>query len=137
MPATSIDTFFACTIILAAALISTAYLTSTMQTSIDSTQNINKEPYLKAIADRIIKVLESLLTGEATTLFLSDFGLSTSGSIIPYYLDANKITRLNQLNINSLSYFDMEVSSKLNNIAWGSLSPKSYPLTSSNQVTAH
>ena len=54
MPSTSIDTFFACTIIVAVALIATAFLCSTMQTGINSTQDINKDSYLQAIADHII-----------------------------------------------------------------------------------
>ena len=54
MPTSSFDTFFACTIIVAAALIGTAFLGSTMQTRIASTQDINKDSYLKAIADHIV-----------------------------------------------------------------------------------
>lgn len=119
MPSTSIDTFFACTIIVAIALISTAFLTSTMQTSINSTQNINKDSYLQAIADHIIANPGDPVDWGIRSSVPLDFGLAASSSTIPYQLDTDKITRLNNLNNYSLSYFDMENAAKLNKIALG------------------
>ena len=120
MPSTSIDTFFACTIIVAAALIATAFLSSTMQTTIDSTQNINKESYLQAIADHIISNPGTPTNwGTTTNSVPTDFGLASSSSTIPYELDIDKITRLNNLNNYSFSYSEMANAAKLNNIAFG------------------
>ena len=119
MPSTSIDTFFACTIIVAAALIATAFLCSTMQTSINSTQNINKESYLQAIADHIITNPGAPINWGTSSGVPTDFGLAAGSSTIPYELDIDKITRLNNLNNYSLSYLDMENAAKLNNIALG------------------
>ena len=119
MPSTSIDTFFACTIIVAVALIATAFLCSTMQTSINSTQNINKESYLQAIADHIITNPGAPVNWGTSSSVPADFGLAAASSTIPYELDIDKITRLNNLNSYSLSYFDMENAAKLNNIALG------------------
>ena len=119
MPSTSIDTFFACTIIVAAALIATAFLCSTMQTSISSTQNINKESYLQAIADHIITNPGTPINWGTSSGVPTDFGLAAGSSTIPYELDIDKITRLNNLNNYSLSYLDMENAAKLNNIALG------------------
>lgn len=118
MPSTSIDTFFACTIIIAAALISTAFLTSNLQTTINSTGDVNKETYLKAIADRIVTSSGSPVDWGTGGGVPSDFGLA-SNSGVAYELDADKITRLNAVNINSLSYFELANSSKLTNIALG------------------
>ena len=119
MPSTSIDTFFACTIIVAVALIATAFLTSTMQTSINSTQDINKESYLESIADRIITSPGAPVNWGSSSIVPADFGLAASSSTTPYELDMDKTTRLNNLNNYSLSYADMENAAKLNNIALG------------------
>ena len=119
MPSTSIDTFFACTIIVAVALIATAFLCSTMQTSINSTQDINKDSYLQAIADHIITNPGAPVNWGTSSSVPDDFGLAAGSSTIPYELDIDKITRLNNLNNYSLSYFDMENAAKLNNIALG------------------
>jgi hypothetical protein len=119
VPSTSIDTFFACTIIVAVALISTAFLTSTMQTSIKSTENINKDSYLQAIANHIITNPGDPIDWGTKSSVPIDFGLAVSSSTIPYELDINKITRLNSLNYYSLSYFDMANAAKLRNIAFG------------------
>ena len=119
MPSTSIDTFFACAILLAAALMSTAFLTSTMQTSLNSTQDINKESYLKGIADRLV-----INPGTPTNWGISntipvDFGLASYPSTTNYEVDVDKICRLNPTNNYSLSYFDLANSAKLSNIALG------------------
>jgi len=119
LPSTSIDTFFACTIIVAAALIATAFLCSTMQTNINSTQNINKESYLQAIADHIITNPGTPINWGTSSSVPTGFGLAAGSSTVPYELDIDKITRLNNLNSYSLSYPDMENAAKLNNIAFG------------------
>ncbi len=119
MPSTSIDTFFACTIIVAIALIATAYTSSTLQTSINTTQDINKESYLQAIANHIITNLGFPTNWGTSNTIPSDFGLAASSSTTPYELDMDKLTRLNNLNKYSISYFDMENAAKLNNIALG------------------
>ncbi len=119
MPSTSIDTFFACTIIVAVALISTAYLTSTMQTTINNTKDINKNSYLQAIADHIITNPGAPANWGATSGIPSDFGLAAASSASPYELDIDKISRLNSLNNYSLSYFNMANAAKLNAIALG------------------
>ena len=89
-----------------------------MQTSIDSTQNINKDSYLQAIADHIITNPGDPVNW-GTSSVPDDFGLASGSSTAPYELDIDKITRLNSLNNYSLSYFNMETSAKLNNVALG------------------
>lgn len=119
MPTSSLDTFFACSILVAAALIGTAFLGSTMQTRIASTQDINKDSYLKAIADHIVTNTGSPVDWGTSSALPDDFGLSIASSTGPYELDIDKISRLNALNNYSLSYADMEKSAKLSNIALG------------------
>ena len=119
MPASSFDTFFACTILVAAALVGTAFLGSTMQARIDGTQDINKGSYLKAIADHIITNPGSPIDWGISSTNPLDFGLAASESTAPYDLDVDKITRLSNLSNQSLSTFDLATSAKLNNIAFG------------------
>ena len=114
MPTSSFDTFFACTIIVAAALIGMAFLGSTMQTRIASTQDINKDSYLKAIADNIIANPGSPTEWGTSNALPVDFGLASSLSHNAYELDMDKICRLNSLNNYSLSYFDLTKAAKLN-----------------------
>jgi hypothetical protein len=119
MPATSIDTYFACTIIVAVALIATAFLGSTMQTRIAATQDINKDSYLNAIADHIITSPGAPLNWGAGSGVPEDFGLALSSSTTPYELDLDKICRLNSQNNYSLTYPQIVGAAKLNNIAVG------------------
>ena len=114
MPASSFDTFFACTIIVAAALIGMAFLGSTMQTRIASTQDINKDSYLKAIADRIIMNPGSPSEWGSSSASPIDFGLASSLPHNAFELDVDKICRLNNLNNYSLSYLDLSKAAKLN-----------------------
>ena len=102
----------------AAALIATAFLGSTMQTRIADTQDINKDSYLKAIADRII-TNPGTPTNWGTKVLPVDFGLAVNSSDSPYELDIDKISRLNNHNNYSLSYLDLSNATKLNNIALG------------------
>ena len=113
MPTSSFDTFFACTIIVAAALIGMAFFGSTMQTRIASTQDINKDSYLKAIADRIVTNTGSPVDWGTSSALPVDLGLAPDRSHGDYELDLDKICRLNNLNNYSLSYLDLSKAAKL------------------------
>jgi len=119
LPTSSFDTFFACTIILAAALIATGFVTSTMQVRIDNTKSINEQSYLQAIADHIVASPGTPSNWGTSSSVPTDFGIAASASTIPYELDIDKVTRLNSQNDYSISYFDMETTSRLNSIALG------------------
>ncbi len=113
MPTSSFDTFFACTIIVAVALISMAFLSSTIQTRIASTQDINKDSYLKAIADHILTNPGSPADWGTKNVSPVDFGLAKSNSNNAYELDIDKISRLNSLNNFSISYPELSNAAKL------------------------
>ncbi len=119
MPTSSFDTFFACTIILAAALIATGFVTSTMQTRIDDTKNINQQSYLQAIADHIVNSPGTPGNWGTSSLVPTDFGLAANPSSLAFTIDADKVTRLNSLNNASISYIELENAAKLNNLALG------------------
>ncbi len=79
-----------------------------------STQDINKDSYLKAIADNIIANPGSPTEWGTSNALPVDFGLASSLSHNAYELDMDKICRLNSLNNYSLSYFDLTKAAKLN-----------------------
>ncbi|MCW4001036.1 MAG: hypothetical protein NWE93_12435 [Candidatus Bathyarchaeota archaeon] len=119
MPSSAFDTFFACTIIVAAALIAIAFLGSTLQATITGSQDINKDSYLQAIADRIVAGSGSPTDWGTGSAVPDDFGLAAYPSVGTYVLDMDKVSRLNSQNSNSLSYLDLATSAKLTNIAVG------------------
>jgi hypothetical protein len=101
MPTSSIDTFFACTVILAAALIATVFLASTLQLQIADSQDINKQSYLNALADHVINSPGAPFNWGTTNVSLSDFGLALSGSQSFSELDVDKINRLYNVSLYS------------------------------------
>jgi hypothetical protein len=116
MPTSSIDTFFACTVILAAALIATVFLASTLQLQIADSQDINKQSYLNALADQLINSPGAPSNWGTTNASLSDFGLALSGSQSFMELDVDKINRLFN---SSLYSSDFVASINLYNTALG------------------
>lgn len=124
MPTTAFDTFFACTILVAAALIATAFFTSNMQIRIDNTEDLNKNSYLNAIADHIIASPGTPTAWGTSTSLPEDFGLAQAQSTTPYELDPDKVSRLNSQNNASLTHTQIAVAAKLDNLAFGvSVSP--------------
>lgn len=117
MPSTAFDTFFACTIIVAAVLIATAFLGVTLQARIAGTDDTNKDNYLKAIADHIITYSGNSHSWGTGTAVPTDFGLAQYPSTCTYQLDIDKVSRLNRNNKNMLSYIDIVNSAKLNNMS--------------------
>jgi hypothetical protein len=107
MPAISIDTFFACSLVVSVALLATASLAGTMQAQINNLQDLNKDGYLRTI------------DWGSSGAVPNSFGLSDSDSSYLYALDIDKISRLNNQNGYALSYFQVSQTARLNNIALG------------------
>ncbi len=119
MPSSAFDTFFACTVIVSAVMIATAFLGVTLQARITDTGDANKDSYLKALADHLVAYPGSPSDWGTETASPSDFGLAAYPSAGSYQLDINKIGRLSRQNTNMLSYVDLLTSAKLNNMALG------------------
>jgi hypothetical protein len=119
MPAISIDTFFACSLIVAVALLATASLAGTMQARIDSLQDLNKNDYLRNIAEHIVTSDGTPADWGSTGTIPNSFGLSDRDSAYLYELDIDKIGRLNNQNDYALSYVQASNAARLNNIAFG------------------
>jgi hypothetical protein len=119
LPTSSFDTFFACTILVAAALIGMAFFASTMETRIDNTEDYNKGSYLKAIADHIITGSGNPADWGTKRVLPADFGLAEANQTNPYELNIDKISRLSSLNSFALTYPQISQAAKLSNIAVG------------------
>jgi hypothetical protein len=120
MPTVSIDTFFACSLIVAVALLATASVAGTMQTRITSLQDLNKDDYLKAIADQLVTRAGTPEDwGANGSVIPESFGLDNSASPYLYELDIDKITRLSNQSNYALSYFQTSQAAKLENLAFG------------------
>ncbi len=90
-----------------------------MQARINSTEDLNKQSYLKAIADYIINSQGSPVDWGSSSTVPTGFGLASSNAAYLYELDVDKVCRLNSLNNCSLSYFDIANSTGLGNLALG------------------
>jgi hypothetical protein len=114
MPTSTIDTFFACTIILAAALISTVFVGSSLQVQINDSHDLNKETYLKALADNLVNSPGTPQDWGTSNTRPIDLGLAKSSSQDYLQLDANKI---NWLANSTLTYPELAFSTtNLNDI---------------------
>jgi len=119
LPAISIDTFFACSLVVSVALLATASLAGTMQAQINSMQDLNKDAYLRNIAEHVVTSYGTPVDWGATGAVPSSFGLADSTSSYLYALDIDKISRLNSQNGYALSYFQVSQAARLSNIALG------------------
>jgi len=118
MPATSIDTFFACSLIVAVVIVSMAATTKILTPYMNSLQDLNEEEYLRKIVEYVIVNSGSPANwGENQTLTPEAFGLAKNGSLTPYELDVDKVCRLNSQNAYALTYLDILEALKLEKVA--------------------
>ncbi len=119
MPSVSIDTFFACALTVSVALLATAFFAGTMQTRINSLEEINKQDYLNAIAEHIVTSYGDPVDWGSEGLVPSTFGLGDVDSPYMYSVDIDKIGRLSNQSSYVLSYPDVHRAARLNNLALG------------------
>jgi hypothetical protein len=105
--------------VVSVALLATASLAGTMQDRINSMQDLNKEAYLRNIVEHVVTSYGTPVDWGSTGAVPNSFGLSDSDSSYLYALDIDKISRLNNQNNYSLSYFQVSKAARLNNIALG------------------
>ena len=117
MPATSIDTFFACTLIVIVVVVSMAATTSIVTPYINGLQDLNEDEYLRKIAEHTIVSSGSPAGwGQNQSVTPEAFGLAKDGSFT-YELDVDKVSRLNSQNTYALSYLEMYEALRLENVA--------------------
>jgi hypothetical protein len=85
-----------------------------MDAQINSMQDLNKEAYLKNIAEHLVTSDGTPLDWGASGAVPSSFGLSDGDSSSLYELDIDKISRLNSQNDYALSYFQVSQAARLN-----------------------
>lgn len=118
MPSISIDTFFACTLMVSVVIIATVSVTGTMTTRVDSWKNLNQESYLKAIAESILSSAGTPSNwGSDPNVKPEEFGLAANDFASPGELDLDKVCRLNPENDFALSYIDILSASRLTDLA--------------------
>ena len=120
MPTISIDTFFACSLMVSVVIIAIALSANSLGTHIAGIQDLNKEEYLKALSDYIVTSCGTPANwGSNATSTPETLGLARDGSTLPMELDIDKVTRLNSENTFALQYADILKSARLTNIAFG------------------
>lgn len=105
MPAISIDTFFACLLMVLLVLTAMAATARILQPLIKASTNVEAEQRLCEVARRILLYTGNPADwGKNEQTIPEEFGLAEVGISVPYALDVDKVSRLNNENIYSLSY---------------------------------
>ena len=117
MPANSIDTFFACSLIVAVVVISMAATTRVATPYITGLQNLNEEDYMLKIAEHTLVSSGSPTDwGKNASITPDVFGLAKENSF-SYELDIDKVSRLNSQNAYALSYFELMQNLRIEKVA--------------------
>jgi hypothetical protein len=120
VPAISIDTFFACVLLVSTVIASMALYAGTPGINTTHLQGAYDEQYLNAISENILESpgmpkdwgADSTLTPEA-------LGLAPASALVPGEVDIDKVCRLNDQNAFALSYSSILNASRLRNVAFG------------------
>jgi hypothetical protein len=118
MPSISIDTFFACTLMVSVVLISTVLSSGILASHINSLQGLNQEEYFQAISEYILSNAGTPADwGSNATTIPDTFGLAKTNSLYTNELDIDKVSRLNTQNAFALTYVDTLRAARLKDIA--------------------
>jgi hypothetical protein len=120
MPAISIDTFFACTLMITVVIGATVLSSGILDAHVSRYKDLNEDNYLRAASDYML--LNSGVPadwGSNGSTVPSAFGLAKRGSQDPFELDIDKVCRLNSQNVFALTYAQMLTAAELKNVALG------------------
>lgn len=118
MPAISIDTFFACSLMITVVVAAMAVTAKMVQPYLSGIEDLNQKDYLREISDHIL--LNPGLPqnwGSNKTSIIESFGLAKNGSLDPYELDIDKVCRLNPENAYHISYLSLIKALKVKKVA--------------------
>lgn len=105
MPASSIDTFFACSIMVMLVLAAMASTASTLRPSLSELSHRNDAERFQQLAQHVLLAAGSPRNwGSLSHVVPDGFGLSDTDPFLPYQLDIDKVSRLNGENAFSLTY---------------------------------
>ncbi len=120
MPTISIDTFFACSLMVAVVMAAAALSTQILTANMTDTKDLNEDDYLRALSEYIVFNTGTPANwGSSNSVLPVVFGLAKSGSLVPNELDIDKICRLNYQNAFSLTYSNILDSVKLTDVGLG------------------
>jgi len=105
MPASSIDTFLACSIMIVLVLSAIVSTSNTLRPSMDELLHRNDAERFQQLAQHLLLYKGAPTNwGSLCDVVPDSLGLADSASSQPYQLDIDKVSRLNSYNIYSLSY---------------------------------
>jgi hypothetical protein len=117
MPATSIDAFFACTLIVAVVVVSMVATTMIVAPYLNSLNDLNEAEYLQKIVEHVVVNPGSPVNwGQNQSVTPEAFGLAKNGSF-SYELDLDKVSRINSQNTYALSYLEFLEALRLEKVA--------------------
>ena len=118
MPAISVDTFFACSLIIVVVVSSMAVAAKIVQPYLKGMDKLNQESYLRGIVENFLLNYGSPVNwGLNKNLTPEVFGLAKSGSFVPYELDVDKVCRLNPQSAYAITYLTLLESLKVKDVA--------------------
>lgn len=118
MPAISIDTFFACLLMVSMVMVATVLSTGILDSRINNLQDLNQDEYFRAVSENILlNPGRPLNWGSNSSVIPEAFGLARNGSLRFGELDIDKICRLNDQNAFGLTYLDILGAARLSDVA--------------------
>ncbi len=105
MPASSIDTFLACSIMVILVLSAMAATTKLMNPYLSGLAHRNDDERFQTLGSYFLASKGTPSNwGQSEEIIPTDPGLAKSNATLPYELDVDKVTRLNSENVYSLTY---------------------------------
>lgn len=140
MPTISIDTFFACSLMIILVLAAMINISRIVYPQINNEANENNDELFSEISKYILLNSGTPSNwGQNSQLTPETFGLAEVNAEVPYKLDIDKVSRLNSENIYSLSYGQIFTALKIPDVAFNikinSLFETSINLTSTLEET--
>lgn len=104
MPTISVDTFFACSLMVMVVVASMAGVAKLIQPYLTEISEVNEQDYLRELSKFLLLNEGSPRDWGQQTSVPKVFGLAKSNASIPYELDIDKVSRLNRENSYAVTY---------------------------------
>lgn len=119
MPAVSVDTFFACSLMVIAVLAAMAGASKLLYPYVNSANGQNSgQRYEEISRYLLLNIGKPANWGQNSQEAPETFGLAKSDFGVPYELDVDKVTRLNAENMYSVNYAELYSSLKLSDVSF-------------------
>jgi len=120
VPASSIDTFLACSIMITLVLTAIVTASNNLAPSMNEFRHRNDAERLRQLAQYILLDTGTPVNwGCLPDTFPTSLGLADSASSLPYHIDIDKVTRLNSQNMYSVSYAQLWQSLGVSDVSFG------------------